>query len=719
MRWEYAAFDLVVGLPPLLVARRLPGFLRAAVRATLLAALPFIAWDVAVAGRHWSFADAHVLGPRVLGLPLEEWGFFLAVPLACLLLWESAIATRHATAVPRLRAIHRWSLVLLVPALAAALAGREYTALALAALPCAALFDHALGVRMLQDRRAWAYLAAVVLLMTVCNGYLTARPIVVYDLRYQLDLRVGTVPIEDYGFGLALVIAVTSLYEHGRGRARARSWPAALVHRRMGGYRHVLVDVDERLPTRVHSPAPRVAVVGGGLAGLGAAELLSRRGFAVTLIERAPRLGGKVAGWRERLDDGFDAPIEHGFHAFFRHYYNLRAWLDELQLGRRLRPIDDYAILGKDGRRWGFAHAEGAPGLNLLALAKTGMFRLRDVLRPRTGRALEQLLRYDARVENPALDRTSFAEFADAAALPASLRMVFTTFARAFFADERRISMAELVAAFHFYYLSHDHGLVYDWLDGAYDEALVDPIAEVLRRRGATIRIGRGVERITVRDDGLEVDGERFDRVVLAADVAAARRIVQGSPTLADTELARMLGHMHAGQRYAVLRLWCDRPLGDALPLFVVTERVHALDAIAFVHRSDPRTRDWTGSVLELHCYAVPDELADGAVVSALLDEAERFVPGLAAAIVHRHLQLRADFTALHVGMREHRPQTMTDVPGLVLAGDWVRLPCPAKLMEAAHVSARLAANAICADYEVRGVPVWTVPRTGLLVTAR
>ncbi|MBC8073512.1 MAG: lycopene cyclase domain-containing protein [Deltaproteobacteria bacterium] len=723
MRWEYAIFDALVALPPLVLGRQLAawssGPRRAALRATLVAALPFVLWDLAVVGRHWQFNPAFVLGPSVGGLPLEEWGFFLAVPLACLLLWETVLASPDARPVPHTGFVYPAALALLVPAAFAAAAGREYTAAVLVALPCACLVDHALGTRVLQQRRGWAYLGAVALLTTAFNGYLTARPIVTYDPRYHLGWHIGTIPIEDYGFGLALIILATALYQHGLGRVHARSWAASLIRARFGGYRHVLVADDPSRPAHVQGN-PRVAVIGGGLAGLGAAELLSRRGFSVSLFERDHQLGGKLAAWRERLADGFDAPIEHGFHAFFRHYYNLNTWLDELGLSSRLKPIDDYAILGADGRRFGFARATTAPGLNLLALARSGMFRLRDVMHPRTGRALETLLRYDADREDPRADHVSFAEFADAARLPAELRMVFTTFARAFFADEHRISMAELTKAFHFYYLGHDHGLLYDWLDGGYDEALIDPIAALLRGRGVEIRMDTPVGAITqLGEAGLGIDGEPFDHVVLAADVAAARKIVMGSPALADTELARGLAKMHAGQRYAVMRVWCAGRFGEHLPLFVVTERRGALDAMAFVHRSNSDAGGWArthhGSVIELHCYAMPDELADVEVARSMLTDAERILPGLSGAIRHRHLRVRADFTALHVGMRADRPGVRTDVPGLVLAGDWVRLPCPAMLMEAANTSARLAVNAICDAYGVRGEPVWTVPRTGLL----
>src|ERR1700684_3789370 len=51
----------------------------------------------------------------------------------------------------------------------------------------------------------------------------------------------------------------------------------------------------------------RIGVVGGGLGGLSAACVLAARGYAVTLFERSPWLGGKAAVLREagfRFDMG-------------------------------------------------------------------------------------------------------------------------------------------------------------------------------------------------------------------------------------------------------------------------------------------------------------------------------------------------------------------------------------------------------------------------------
>ena len=158
------------------------------------------------------------------------------------------------------------------------------------------------------------------------------------------------------------------------------------------------------------------------------------------------------------------------------------------------------------------------------------------------------------------------------------------------------------------------------------------------------------------------------------------------------------------GQRYAVLRVWL---------------RDQVLDAFAFANRLDADARAHlrtTGAVLELHCYSLPDTMAREQAAAALKLELARFLPGFdPARVVRRHLQVRDDFAAFHVGLSSARPQVETSLPGLVLAGDWVALPLPAMLMEAAHTSGRLAANALCRGAGVRTYPVSSVPPLGLL----
>jgi isorenieratene synthase len=87
--------------------------------------------------------------------------------------------------------------------------------------------------------------------------------------------------------------------------------------------------------------------------------------------------------------------------------------------------------------------------------------------------------------------------------------------------------------------------------------------------------------------------------------------------------------------------------------------------------------------------------------------------------VVHEHLQVNHDFTALHTGMYAGRPTTDGGLPGLVLAGDWVKLPFPAMLMEAAASSGIAAANTLLAQAGLREEPLWSVPPRGLLAARK
>ena len=60
-------------------------------------------------------------------------------------------------------------------------------------------------------------------------------------------------------------------------------------------------------------PGRKVAVLGGGLAGLSAARRLLEHGCEVTLVERRPFLGGRAYSFR----DGEDGPeVDNGQHVF-------------------------------------------------------------------------------------------------------------------------------------------------------------------------------------------------------------------------------------------------------------------------------------------------------------------------------------------------------------------------------------------------------------------
>jgi isorenieratene synthase len=515
------------------------------------------------------------------------------------------------------------------------------------------------------------------------------------------------------------------------------------IERRFGGYRHRFNTVDETKPRALAEPR-RAAVIGAGLAGLGAAAKLAARGFAVVLFERNASLGGKLGAWPTTLPDQSTIGMAHGFHAFFRHYYNLVEFLGEVGVARRFRPMDNYLILTEDGRSVSFQGVATTPLLNLISLARKGVYDFWKVAGRHTGPKMEAMLRYDPVTTWAEWDGVSYEQFAEQARLPSDLRLVFNTFARAFFADSEKMSMAALIESFHFYYLSNDAGLVYDYLDDDYGRSFGAPMREHLERLGVDVRLGTPVGAIgctTGERTRFTIADESFDYLVVASDVVGTRAIFEASPELraAVPETAAKVATLRPGQRYAVLRLWLDRDTPRDLPEFVITERIELLDAVCLEHRSERESIDWVaareaagqqGGVFELHCYAVPEHLPGETTTAGsdtrhpgqaelralLLADFHHFFPELAdATIVHETMYVRRDFPAFHVGTRATRPRGDTELPELRLAGDWVALPLPAMLMEAAYTSGLLASNAFCSAEGLREDQVWSVPPRGFM----
>ncbi len=50
-------------------------------------------------------------------------------------------------------------------------------------------------------------------MMIIFNSYLTGLPIVMYNSNSILNIRVGSIPIEDFGYLISAVILIPALYE--------------------------------------------------------------------------------------------------------------------------------------------------------------------------------------------------------------------------------------------------------------------------------------------------------------------------------------------------------------------------------------------------------------------------------------------------------------------------------------------------------------------------
>jgi len=217
MKAEYLIFNVVVLIGPLALSFeptiRFIKQWKAIVGAIVLSMIPYIIWDSAVANRHWFWNVHYTLGPRFLRLPLEEWLFFVTVPYACLFSREVLRKYLPNSTKRELEWVRVGCFALLPLGLLIFRTGREYTGLMLMALGAVALLDRQLKTDLFLQTRSYWYFALVIVCTFIFNMYLTARPVLIYDESYQLDFRVITIPIEDFGYGLGHLILSAICYD--------------------------------------------------------------------------------------------------------------------------------------------------------------------------------------------------------------------------------------------------------------------------------------------------------------------------------------------------------------------------------------------------------------------------------------------------------------------------------------------------------------------------
>lgn len=469
---------------------------------------------------------------------------------------------------------------------------------------------------------------------------------------------------------------------------------------------------------------PRVAVVGGGIAGLAAATCLAERGIAVELIEREAHLGGRVGGWPTTLADGTASSMDRGFHAFFRQYYNLRGLL------RRADPhlqglvaLPDYPLVHRDGHRDTFAGLPRTPLWNAVSfVGRSPTFRWRDVPQLSTRAALPLA---DVRVPQTyrKLDHLDAAGFLDDIRFPrAAQHLAFEVFSRSFFAPPEQLSAAELATMFHIYFLGSNEGLLFDVAGDSFATALWEPLQRYLQSRDVRIRTAAPVESVSrdergfhlnLHDDVLDVDA-----LVLATDIAGLRNLVATSPNLGDAGWREQVARQPSAPPFLVSRFWLDTPVLPERHGFLGTSGYEPLDNISVLERYDRGAAQWArrngGSVIELHSYALPGSPTVADLREPTLARLHEVYPETTnAGIVDERHELRQDCPLLGPGGFADRPGVATPDPKMALAGDFARIDLPVALMERAATTGMQAANTLLSQWKIHGHTLWTVPDRG------
>jgi isorenieratene synthase len=299
---------------------------------------------------------------------------------------------------------------------------------------------------------------------------------------------------------------------------------------------------------------------------------------------------------------------------------------------------------------------------------------------------------------------------------------MFTTFSRAFFAEAKYISMAELIKSFHFYFLSNDHGLIYDVLNEDFEDTLWKPAKDYLNKYNAIIALNSRINSFKKEDENFIINDETFDYAIIASDVKGTKQMIHSFEYFKNehSQFFNKMTNLKQSQRYAVLRIWIDKDVRKEIPFFIFTDALKILDSVTVYHRMEISSEEWVtkngGGIFELHSYALPDDFPEKEVRDQLLKEFEEYFPETSGyKIKYEYLQVKDDFTAFHTNLFKERPAFKTSIKNLYLAGDWVKLDCPAMLMEAATTSALHSVNDTLQNEGLQQDPIFSVPLKGVL----
>jgi isorenieratene synthase len=234
----------------------------------------------------------------------------------------------------------------------------------------------------------------------------------------------------------------------------------------------------------------KAVVIGGGLAGLAAAYELSQRGVAVTLLERSPQLGGKIASWPIQVgDDHF--MMEHGFHGFFPQYYNLFGLVEELHIHQNFKSLNFYSVVYKDRYEPEvFRPSHSAFPWNVIDLAINSPNRFKwgiNLAKLKHLEVFREITGFRSPQSFNRLDSLSVAEWVEDDFPQGLYDLYFLPFAKSSLNAPDLMSAGELMQFFHFYFFGNPEGLAFNGTCQDMGRSLVDPIVAAIQANGGQV----------------------------------------------------------------------------------------------------------------------------------------------------------------------------------------------------------------------------------------
>jgi squalene-associated FAD-dependent desaturase len=450
---------------------------------------------------------------------------------------------------------------------------------------------------------------------------------------------------------------------------------------------------------------PRVIIVGGGLAGLAAAEALSRSadGLSIELLEAKRRPGGRAGSY---LDPETGAEIDYCQHAAMGCCVNLIDMLRRCRLDRYWKRYRELTFLHPDHPPSRFAPGRWLPAPLHLAGTIDALCYLTGAQKRQVKSGLWKLLR----TPSGSLAHTSAVDWLRSAGQSPETIAGFwdVILVSALGEQSSRVSMAAarkvLVDGFAVARGASDVWVPTRPLAELFGRMLTDVLVE----RGVRVRCGEPVRRIG--GDRSVHTGDRIeyaDYVIVAVPWHQLTKLLDPAdhPRVAEALPLQPIAAIPASP-ISGIHLWFDRPITSLDHAVMVGTTAQWLfrdpcdaddDGADENDQADAAGRQVYHQVV-ISASADATSIPKQQLIDVVLRELRHAFPDARDATLLRHrvvtdpnsvFSIRPDVDAL-------RPACRTAADWLLLAGDWTQTGWPAT-MEGAVISGRVAAEHVLA----------------------
>jgi lycopene cyclase domain-containing protein len=202
-------------------------YLKPIVFSILLVAAPFLIWDAAFTLMGvWGFNATYHLPIKFIGMPVEEWLFFICIPYACLFTHEVLQFYLPKLQLERTFTLLLGVLLLLIIAVLLVFSiGKWYTSVNFVFFIL--LLSYGLRKELELLRRYFISFAVILLPFFLINGILTGsfieEPVVWYNNSENLGVRLFTIPVEDVFYAFNMLFSVQLLFNYFKNQRNGNS----------------------------------------------------------------------------------------------------------------------------------------------------------------------------------------------------------------------------------------------------------------------------------------------------------------------------------------------------------------------------------------------------------------------------------------------------------------------------------------------------------------